>query len=125
MKYEEIPVLGKAEIERQLMSADPLEVARALLSAALNVADRHWVEELCISKIASGDDNIRSAAITSFMHLARIHRELDTERIFPILARYHAEPEFQGLIDDALEEISFYLQKKTPRKKKGGRRSRA
>jgi hypothetical protein len=109
MKYETIRPMSRAAVEAALTTDDPKEVARALLSAALHLPEREWVEGRCLMLLDSPDILIRKAAVLSLGHLARIHRELDKPTVMAALERVREDPELSGILEDALDDINRFV----------------
>jgi hypothetical protein len=61
---------------------------------------------------ASRDPNVARLAITSFGHIARIHRKLELKTVLPLLERLHNNPQLAGRVEDALADIRMYIPSK-------------
>jgi hypothetical protein len=52
-----------------------------------------------------GVNQLEAAAITSLVHLARIHRKVTKETVVPELQKFKGHPELGSLAENALEDI--------------------
>jgi len=95
----------------ELASEDPERVSRALVRIALNESERSWVEDVLATHLVSTDPWIRGIAATCAGHVARIHRELDVERVVPLIERLGSESTTVGRMEDALEDIEKFVGK--------------
>jgi hypothetical protein len=109
MTYEQIDPRPRAEIQRDLQCPDPGVVVRALLSGALHDSDRGWIEAACIAALSSSNLQIQSAGVTGLVHIARVHRALDLDKVTAEFARVRERPELTGHVDYSLVEIRFFL----------------
>ena len=110
MQYQEIPELTRIEIENELKSQDTRRQITALLSAALYQPDREWVEDRCVRFLKSPSMDLKYAAIVSISHLARLHRQLNLERVIPLLDGVAAkEPDLAGDVAFTKAEIRIYI----------------
>ena len=89
--YREPRPITHEEAEVALQSGDPSIVNPAFFDLAFNDDDWRWVQEQCIRLSVHPVWNIRAAAATALGHLARIHRQLDVDRVLPILQRLKQE----------------------------------
>lgn len=110
MKYREVVKRDRAEIELLLLSTDPTDILDALLSAAYYNPDWRWVQERCLEFLDHKECSIRGLSATCLGHLARIHKQLDLEVVLPRLAKLKDDPEIGASVQDALDDIRFYLR---------------
>jgi hypothetical protein len=73
--------------------------------------DSDWrcVQEHCLRLTAAVDPAVRRVAATCLGHLARIHGQLDLERVGPRLRDLRADPEVSGSAEDALDDIQRFM----------------
>jgi hypothetical protein len=109
VQYEHPPVFSRDELQRQLKSDSPDQVAHALVSAAFHEADWRWVQDWCIRLTAHADLNVRLVAIISLGHIARIHHCLDLGRVLPLLALKAKESALEGTVEDTLSDIRMFI----------------
>jgi hypothetical protein len=55
------------------------------------------------------DPWVRGIAATCVCHVARLHRDLDTATIVPLLERLKDDPSTSGKAQDALDDIGVYI----------------
>jgi hypothetical protein len=110
MQYREVVKRDRAEIELLLHRTDPTDILDALLSAAYHDPDWRWVQERCLEFLDHNDRSVRGLSATCLGHLARIHKQLDLELVLPRLATLKNDPEIGPSVQDALDDIKFYLR---------------
>ena len=123
--YEDPAELADAEIREDLASGDPGRIIRALFSVALYGDDPQGGLTHVLAFVDHADVGVRRTASTCIGHLARIHRTLDLERAIPALRLLLADPETEGYADDALGDISIFVDRsiRTKVRRTGRRRS--
>lgn len=108
VSYEKIEPISRGEAEMALQGVDPEKTVLALLSLAHYDLDWQWVQERCLNSLGSSLPDVRMAAITCLGHLARIHRQIDRDRVLPALNHLRSNPDLVGKIDDAIEDIELF-----------------
>jgi hypothetical protein len=111
MKYEEIPLLTKDEVEDAILRDDPDELLFIVLSAALYADDVDWAQCVC-NRLAKHDNfNVRGNAILGFGHIARVHNMLDINIAKPAIeAGLKDVSEYvRGQADCAANDVEFFL----------------
>jgi hypothetical protein len=109
-RYQEIFPMSRPELERLTDSGNDSAIIEGLLSAAYYDPDWRWVQNLCLRFLSSPDTGIRSNAATCLGHIARIHRQLDTETVTPRLRELLDDPSIAPYAEDALEDIKLFLK---------------
>lgn len=110
MEYREVAQRDRAEIELLLRSPDKTDILDALLSAAYYDSDWRWVQSQCLTLLSHQDSGVRSLAATCLGHVARIHRQLDLDVVLLRLAELKDDPSIGGFVQDALDDIKFFLR---------------
>lgn len=110
MEYQAVVERDRGEIEILLRSNDRQNIQAALLSAAYYDPEWRWVQSQCLAFTRSSDHNVRWVAATCLGHLARIHRQLDLELVLNRLVEMRADPLVKAGVEDALEDIRFFLK---------------
>lgn len=105
MHYREPELIEPDEVERLLDGGVVEALAAALVGLALHHPDLGRAQDLCLRALDHESVEVRSAALTSLGHLARIHGRLDMNRVLPKLERALRDPETQGVAEDALGDI--------------------
>lgn len=107
------PPPGAAELEQGLALRDEATAARALVSMTLGGEDPRWIQDRCLRLIADRDGMLRQLAVTCLGHLARIHGDLDLDRVVPVLEALVREPEgIGGTAADTLEDIRIFVPRR-------------
>ena len=110
MKYEELGPIDRDEAERTLAGQDAEAVSLALLRLALHDPDWRWVQEQCLRFVGHPDVWVRRNAATSLGHLARLHRQLDSSRVIPVLEKLKKDPEVASEAETALDDLTIFLR---------------
>lgn len=110
MIYREVFPMARAELERQLESGNEQAIIEALLSAACHDLDWRWVQNVCLRLLDHPIKWVRWNAVTGLGHLARIHRQLDTDIVVPRLLTLKADEEIAPNVEDVLEDIQWWLR---------------
>ena len=109
-RFEEPEAATVVEVAEALrLGLPPAEVSALLVGAALHDGDRTGVQDLCLDLMAGADREVAAVAATCLGHLARIHRELDVDRVVPALTAALRDPATAGRADDALDDLETYL----------------
>jgi hypothetical protein len=108
MMYAPIPRISRDEAETAFAQDDPHEVVKALLGLALYDPDWRWVQAQCLRFCRDARREIRRTVPLCFMHLAYIHRTLDTELVLPALEQLRADPDQE--VSSAATEYLSYIQ---------------
>ena len=110
VKYQEVVQRDREELEILLRSGDEQNLQNALLSAAFYDPEWKWVQSQCLAFTRHSDHSVRRVAATCLGHIARIHRQLDLDLVLQRLAEMKADPLVSAGVDDALDDIRFYLK---------------
>jgi hypothetical protein len=110
MKYDPIEPVSRVDAEAAFVSGDRDAVVRGLIGLALHDDDWHWVQSRCLGLCGSPDIWVQRACATALVHLARIHRRLDPTLTDAIFKRLFENPELKGEVQEALEEVRFFLR---------------
>lgn len=104
--YQEPHSISREETEAAFASRDPERIALALVNVAFHDADWRWVQERCLSFTHDDVAAVRQVAVTCLGHVARVHRQLDLERVLPALDELSRDSEVQ--VEDALDDIHMF-----------------
>jgi hypothetical protein len=110
MKYHEVLPMSRADLEVSLNSGNVEAIHAALLSAAYFDPEWRWVQQHCLSFLNHHDNSVRWVAATCLGHIARIHGQLDVEIVLDRLVPLKMDPEIGSGVEDALEDIKFFLR---------------
>jgi hypothetical protein len=111
-RYQEVRPITRAKAEVDLVSAIPSTRIDALLSLAYHDPELDWVQDRCIQFTEDPDPGVRRMAVLCFGHLARIHQKLDLDRVLPILHRLVNDPLIAGDVNDTLDDIEVFLDRR-------------
>ncbi len=104
---EPVPI----EMEDALLifnSKDPVDICNALIGLTYHHPDWKSIQDQC--EILSSHDSIevRSLTATCFGHIARIHGQLEINKVIPILEKLKEETEIEGIVEDAISDIQIF-----------------
>ena len=109
MKYENVAPLSREEAELALSTGSPEKISRALLSLAFHESDWRYVQDVCLQFASNVNEEVVMLAITCLGHLARLHRDLDLEKVVPVLREIRKDPRFAGRVDDTFDDIKMFI----------------
>ncbi|MCL2824508.1 MAG: hypothetical protein FWD57_11000 [Polyangiaceae bacterium] len=102
--------MGRPELEALIESRNESAIVEALLSAAYYDPDWRWVHGVCLRVLDQTNMYVRSNAATCLGHIARIHKNLDLDLVLPRLLPLKGDPAIGPWVEDALEDIRFFLR---------------
>jgi hypothetical protein len=108
-EYQPIKPMSRSGAIQALASSDPQQVSGALLSLAIHDSDWHWVQDVCLSALGHESYKVQATAVLCFSHLARLHHNLDLERVLPALDRLKTDQRLSGRVDDVLDDLWMSL----------------
>jgi hypothetical protein len=108
MRYEEPQPTGRDTLESAVAADDTEQICEALISAAFYEPDWRWIQGQCLALLTHHSIAVRSAAVISLGHIARIHRQIDREIVIPALEALRGDTQLLGSVDNALEDIDIF-----------------
>ncbi len=111
MKYESIEPITKDEAQRLLRRADRDTTCQTLVRVATTVSDRAWAEKECLRFATHKDAFVRGVAASCLGHLARIHKQIDEDRVIPVVRQLlqDSDPQTRAIAEDTVDDFSMYL----------------
>ncbi len=109
-EYQEISPISRSEAEALIRSGRSDAVPVALIRLAYYDPDWRWVQDLCIGLSNHKDKWVRRACVACFSHLARIHGNIEREKVNPVLTRLLDAPDVRGEAQDTIEELKAFLK---------------
>jgi hypothetical protein len=107
--FDDVRPMDRQAAAAALASDDTTHICHALIAVALYEADWRWVQEQCLTLLASTEAEISGLAATCLGHLARIHGQLDRARVIRALQERRSDPHISGRIGDALDDIAMFV----------------
>lgn len=111
MRYQPLEPVSASEAEEKFTSGDSQTIAESLISTALHLPDRAWVETWLVRLSGHGDPNVRRAASLSLGHLARLHGEVGTAALAAVQGLL-GDAELSGAAQDALDDVEIFTRPK-------------
>lgn len=109
---EEVQEFDKESAIKELKSGEAKRIINALLALAFYEEDWKWVQDICIVYSNHSHSNVRGIAILCFGHLARIHGELELEKVLPIVkkALNDSNDFVSSHANSALDDIQLFIK---------------
>lgn len=105
----ELGPVDKETAERNLDSENIEVIVTTLLSLALYSFERDWAEKVCKKYLCHSNLNVKSTAIISIAHIARLDKHFDIDLI-PVFKEYLKDPEISGRVQDAIDDICTFTR---------------
>ena len=109
MQYMEVTPISREEAVDRFGSDDSWNIRDALLRVAYFDPEWRWVQNQCIELSSHPDASVRIIAAICLSHIARIHGELDLDRVLPVLRNLLDDPEVRGTAEDVIKDVQWYL----------------
>jgi hypothetical protein len=99
------------DVEEVISRGDPEELLYVPIVVSMDPPDPDWSQEICLRLVDHNHWNVRGNAILGFGHLARTTRQLDKNRVMPLVASALSDPNdyVRGHAHSAADDISRYL----------------
>ncbi|MDT3398957.1 hypothetical protein RKE29_20305 [Streptomyces sp. B1866] len=110
MHYQSPRQVSPEEAAEVFHSDRETEIAETLISTALHISDRQWVEQWLIHFSTHPAPAVRRAAAISVGHLAGIHRQVSPQAVEAVRALL-ADGGISGAASDALEDVEIFTRK--------------
>lgn len=108
MKYQNYLYTDKAEVSRLLLSDSEKVRASAIVGMVNGISDVQWVEDQLLHLLDDSSFWVAKGAIVGLGNLARIHGQLNQERVkaaFETIER----ADLKGAISDTLDDFNIFL----------------
>lgn len=109
MKFDNSEPKTKKELEFNFASSDVNLITESLVSLSLYEKDWQWAQNICLHFLNSNDPNISGLAATCLGHIARIHHNLDKEKVELALKSKIHNALIAGRVQDALDDIELFI----------------
>jgi len=104
---------GRNVTKELLFSENTETVCNSLLEITFNDPDWQWKQDVLLNLLENNDNlDVKRLAITCLGHLARIHRQLDKNKVMPVLEKYLSNTELGGTVSDAFDDFEMFLDGK-------------
>jgi len=107
MKYQSSSFSNKEEVNKLLESNSNEDIISAILGSVNGINDFYWVQSLCLKYINHNDFWVAKTAINSLGDLARIYKEMNTDKVCNALQAVEDE-KLLPTISDTLEDITLF-----------------
>jgi len=93
-----------------LRSEDTATVCRALLGMAFCEPDWRWTQDIFLDFLENRDSlDVKRMALTCLGHIARIHQQIEKDKIMPVLEKYRNHPDLNGTVSDVFDDFELFL----------------
>jgi len=106
--YENVMPVDKESADKMFLSKDFELICHALVSVVFHEKDWKWVQDKCISFLMNDNPDISGLAATCLGHVARLHRQIEKERVIILLRSRQNNVKIAGRIEDAINDIEMY-----------------
>ncbi|MFC4514656.1 MULTISPECIES: hypothetical protein [Streptomyces] len=110
MEYRSPGEISQEEAEEIFATGEVSEICPALISAALHLPDREWVEEYILAFLKHEDADVRRCAAVSSGHVARIHGALG-QGVRDALRLLLADSVVSGAAEDAMDDVEMFARR--------------
>ena len=110
MIYKHPEPITKNEAEDFFKNSDAAIICDTLVAIAFYESDWKWVQEKCLYFLEADNPDIRAVAATCLGHVARIHKQLDRDKVINALKKHIHEKNVGGSVEDALGDIHMSLE---------------
>jgi len=84
-----------------------------LLEITFNDPDWQWVQNILLNVLENNSDlDVKRLTITYLGHTARIHQQIDKDKVVPVLENYLLVPELNGTVLDTFDDFDVFLEQK-------------
>ncbi|MEU1645507.1 hypothetical protein ABZ422_05865 [Micromonospora zamorensis] len=92
-----------------LAAGDIDTLTDSMVGLALHDADWRWCQDFYLRVLDHPEEDVRATAAICLGHLARIHHQLDTDKVLPALHARLRDPKVGGTVEDAIADIEQFL----------------
>jgi hypothetical protein len=108
-KYYEVHSLSRENAEHLLQSKDYRVVCDTMVSVAFYEKDWKWAQDQFLILLESSNEQISGLAANCLGHLARIHGQLDKDKVVGILKTKLNNPAIAGRVEEGLNDIEMFI----------------
>jgi len=111
VRFQDLERFTSDDVHAAITRNDPDELQFVSITVALSVSDSALAQEVCLRLSKHEHHKVRGNAVMSLGHLARRFRELDEDKVRPILeSALHDQDEYvKMLAKSAADEIQQFL----------------
>ena len=106
--YQHIFPIDRPVAERKFSTNEAEEICYAMISVALYEQDWKWAQDKCLYFLMSDNPEISGLAANCLGHIARIHRQIEKDKVVPLLQSRLHDTRIAGRVDDALIDIEMF-----------------
>jgi hypothetical protein len=110
--YRPLPMLNNQEEVEELLNCGSIEEL-LILSLALGETFPDWkyAQDVCLRLAEHPNDKVRANACLGLAYIARTKRRLEKHLVKPILLHeLRCQIEFHWRIEDAIQDINYYMK---------------
>lgn len=101
--------ITRLEAIHMLASNNYIEICSALISITYYDPDWHWCQDQCLKYLNHENKNVSGLAATCLGHIARLHKNLEKEKVIKELKKYLNDADISGQVQDALDDIDIFI----------------
>ena len=111
MEYQELVPISREEAESVFVQDSPELSCDAILRLTYFDGDWRWVQDKCLALLKQDNNLVKGCAITCLGHLARIHKQIDIQKVMPILEDLLEDEFLASRVEDSLDDINLFVDK--------------
>ncbi len=109
-EYQEVYPIDKATARKIFESGDEEQICHAMVSVAFHEPDWEWAQNKFLELFRQDNISISSLAATCLGHIARIHHQLDKEKVLQAFNSRSDNKDLSGFIRDATDDIEIFVK---------------
>ena len=110
MKYQTHNQITRQAAEESFSTRDVKKICETLVAISLHEPDWKWAQDKCLHYLNDENPDIQGISATCLGHIARIHGELEREKVLTALHAHLGKDITDGQIQDAIDDITMFLR---------------
>jgi len=107
-EYKDIHPVDKYYAEQVFASSDVEKICDAMVAVAFYEQDWKWAQDKFLGFFKDENSDISGLAATCLGHIARVHHNLEKEKVITVLRSRLGDAKIAGRIEDALDDIEQF-----------------
>jgi hypothetical protein len=107
-KYKQVYPIDKSAAIAAFSSSNIETICNAMVAVALHEADWKWAQDKFLEFLEYDNPQVSGLSAICLGHLARIHRNIDKEKVMASLLSKLNDSKIGGLVEDAINDIEIF-----------------
>lgn len=108
MEYKNYEVKAKSDVVDLITSGKQDLIIEGIIGGVNGIDDWNWIQDVCISLIYHSNFWISKTAITSLGDIARMHKEIEKEKVLKALESI-SKPKLSEVVSMVKEDIEIFI----------------